>query len=154
MKKSLVLILMILLLVGCSVKVDKKGNNNKEEPITPVETESKVTINLFHWNSCSHCQEEKEWLKGLKEKNKDIFINYYEITEESNLFKSVREALSIPDESVPLTIIGTDYVLGYSGATKTKIMNLIDKYKKLDYCDLVETVKNGEDTSTCFTKNS
>jgi len=152
MKKYLIVILAILLLVGCNVKDtdnSSKNENNKKEEVS-----NYVTVNLFHWNSCSHCKEEITWLEGLKEKRNNLKINYYEVSEQPELVALIREEFGIDNESVPLTVIGTDYVLGFGGAAKTKIMNLIDQYGEFEYCDLVSLVKNGEETEACYQKNN
>ena len=33
-------------------------------------------------------------------------------------------------------------------------MNTIEKYKEVDYCDIVEKIENGEDTLECYDVNN
>ena len=67
MKKLFLFLMAILLITGCSISV-KEDNNPGVEPTKPATKKEKVgendvIVNLFYWNSCSHCHEEMEWLK-------------------------------------------------------------------------------------------
>ena len=147
--KKILIVMLLFILVGCNKTEDK------EEPtVDPKDPEYVVTINLFHWNQCSHCKEEITWLKELDERRDDIKINYYEVNEYPDLVESVREELYVLSEGVPLTVIGTDYILGFGDSTKARITNLIDKYADKDYCDIVSLIINGEDTTECYLQNN
>ena len=159
MKKYLIMLLAVFCLVGCN-KQTKKDNNIIDEPVVideptdpePID-EKIVEINLFHWNQCSHCKDEIAWLTELAERNSYIKINYYEVTEYEELVSKVRKELEIKDQAVPLTVIGSDYILGFGDSTKAKMMNMIEKYHEKDYCDLVTLIVNGEDTEDCYKQN-
>ena len=113
--KKVLIIMLLFLLVGCN-KIE-----DKEEPtVDPKDPEYVVTINLFHWNQCSHCKEEITWLKELDERRDDIKINYYEVNEYPDLVESVREELYVLSEGVPLTVIGTDYILGFGDSSQER----------------------------------
>lgn len=144
MKKVTILIITLLLLVGCS--------KEEKEIEKPIEEVKKVTINLFYWKECGHCHEEIEWLNNLD--NENVKIVKYEVTEYAKLDNDVRAALNAETGSVPLTIIGTEYINGFGTSTRSRIMNLVDKYVDKDYCDLVSTVKNNGDIESCFNKNN
>ena len=146
--KKYIMILLIILLVGCNAKKEKEP----ETPITPVENQ--VVINLFHWSQCSHCQEEIAWLKEIEKRNDYIKINYYEVTEYTDLVAKVRDELGILGDGVPITVIGTDYILGFGDSIKAKMMNLIDKYHEKDYCDIVPLIIDNKDTSECYLQNA
>jgi len=140
--------MLLFILVGC-------GKVKTEEPIVePKEPDNVVVINLFHWNQCSHCKEEITWLKELEKRRDDIKINYYEVTEYTDLVTAVREELYVMGEGVPLTVIGTDYILGFGDSTKARMTNLIDKYSGKDYCDIVSLVKDNKDTEECYLQNN
>lgn len=146
--KKILIVMLLFILVGC-------GKVKTEEPIVePKEPDNVVVINLFHWNQCSHCKEEITWLKELDERRDDIKINYYEVTEYTDLVTAVREELYVMGEGVPLTVIGTDYILGFGDSTKARITNLIDKYSGKDYCDIVSLVKDNKDTEECYLQNN
>lgn len=154
MKKTFVIVICMLLLctVGCSNNKEKE-KENKPEPIKQA-TENQVVINLFHWNQCSHCKEEISWLKGLENKYSYLKVNYFEVGAEEELTSKIRLELNITNSSVPLTVIGTDYIIGFGGSAKAKIMNTIDKYKEFEYCDLVNLVVNNESTLECYNINN
>lgn len=144
MKKVTILIITLLLLVGCS--------KEEKEIEKPTEEVKKVTINLFYMEGCEHCENEREWLEGLN--NENIEIIEYEVYSYPELNYNIRVALNSEMNSVPLTIIGTEYINGFGTSTRSRIMNLVDKYVDKDYCDLVSTVKNNGDIESCFNKNN
>ena len=151
MKKYIIIVLILLLAIGCN-KVENNDNNKKEEK--KVEPTNIVTINLFHWSQCSHCKEEITWLKELEKRKDYIKINYYEVTEYTDLSNAVREELSVLGDGVPLTVIGTDYILGFGDSTKARLTNLIEKYHEKEYCDIVPLIQNNQDTTDCYLQNA
>ena len=159
--KTLILFIIIFAVILCAFGINEYFFNNsndndndiKETPIVEV-NENVVVVNLFHWSECSHCQEEIEWLKEVEKRNDKIKVNYYEVTEYEDLVNQVRTELGIMGEGVPLTVIGSDYILGFSDSMKARIMNLVDKYQEKDYCDIVPLIENSEDTTNCYVQNS
>ncbi len=148
--KKYVILLLILFTFGCNKTTKNEENNNKPTPVS----ENVVEINLFHWSQCSHCQEEIAWLKEIEKRKDYIKINYYEVTEYTELSDKVREELAVLGDGVPLTVIGTDYILGFGDSTKARLMNLIEKYHEKDYCDIVSLVSEGKDTTECYLQNA
>ena len=90
----------------------------------------------------------------MEKRNDYIKVNYYEVTEYEDLVEQVRTELGVMGDGVPLTVIGSEYILGFGDSMKARIMNLIDKYKGKDYCDIVSLVEKNEDTTSCYTQNS
>lgn len=131
---------------GCESSNNSNNSNNKEK-------DTKLNVYLFHWEQCSHCKDEIAWLETIRDTN-NINVIYYEVTEYSSLVSEVRSELGITDEYIPLTVIGTEYYVGFSGAIKTKIMDLINKYNDTDHCDVVDLVVKGKDTTDCYIKNN
>ena len=117
--------------------------------INNVSAKEAVVINVFHSESCSHCKEEIEYINTLS----NVEVNLYEITNNNNLVSGVRKALKIENSYVPLTVVGSHYLIGYNDDIKEKINRLIDGYTNESYCDLVSAVKSGESISECFLKN-
>lgn len=154
MKKILVFILLSFLIVGCQDKETNKEEVKKDPEVQIDEKGDKVVVNLFYWTGCSHCHDEKEWLETLEANNDYLKVNYYEVTEYDELVTSVRNEFLIEGSSVPLTVIGTDYFIGFGNSSKARIMNTIEKYKEVDYCDIVEKIENGEDTLECYDVNN
>ena len=110
----------------------------------------KVTINLFHSYTCPHCKEEIEWLESIKD-DYDIEINYYEKDEYPELLKETRKNLNIDNTYTPLTVIGTDYIIGFSSVTKEDILDMIESYEDKEYCDIVS--RGDVSVSDCFKIN-
>lgn len=154
MRKVLLLIVFCLLIVGCNNNKQNKDDVLKEPEVQINEDEDKVIINLFYWESCSHCHEEIGWLETIERNYDYLAVKYYEVEEYTELVDNVRNELAIEGSSVPLTVIGTDFFIGFGGSAKAKIMNTIEKYSGHDYCDLVNLIKNNEDTGSCFDKNN
>lgn len=110
---------------------------------------AKVNVYLFHSDSCPHCKREIEYLKTLD----DVNVKYYEVSSYSNLLSKVRKELNIKESSVPLTIIGSDYVIGYSDEIKNNIDSMIESYSEKEHCDVVEDIIQNKNIKSCVDKN-
>lgn len=115
----------------------------------PFVNASEVNVYLFHSNSCPHCKSEIEFLNTLD----DVNIKKYEVSTYSKLDLKVRDKLEIKETSVPLTIIGSDYVIGFNEDIKEQIINMIDSYSKQDYCDVVDLIIKNKDINDCLKEN-
>ena len=109
----------------------------------------KVTINLFYSSTCPHCKAEKLFLDKLD----NVEVKKYEVSAYPTLTKDVMKNLSIKESSVPITVIGSDYIIGYSDEIQSDIFDMIDSYSKKDYCDVVDTTINEENIEECLKKN-
>ena len=118
-------------------------------PFCNVFAKEDVTIYLFYSSSCPHCKSEKEYLATLE----DIEIKQYEVGTYSKLLTKVNNKLGIKESYVPITIIGSDYVIGYSDEIKSQIDGMIDAYSKKEHCDIVDLIIENKDTSKCFEMN-
>lgn len=110
---------------------------------------SGIDVYLFHSNTCPHCKSEIEFLSTID----NINIKKYEIGTYSKLLTKVRDSLDIKESSVPLTVIGSDYVIGFNEDTKNQILDMIDSYSKADYCDIVDDVISNKNTDDCIKQN-
>ncbi|MBQ9319067.1 MAG: hypothetical protein IJR82_05490 [Bacilli bacterium] len=111
-----------------------------------------VDVYLFHSDSCPHCAKEREYLESIK-KDEGLNIHYYEVSEFANITDKVRDNLSIGNSYVPLTIIGSDYIIGFSDNTKKEIEELIDSYRNTDYCSVVKVILSDGDVDECIKQN-
>lgn len=111
-----------------------------------------VDVYLFHSDSCPHCAKEREYLEKIK-KSEGLNIHYYEVSESADITDKVRKRLGIDNGYVPLTIVGSDYIIGYSDNTKKEINELIDSYRNTDYCSVVKTILNDGDVDECIEQN-
>ncbi len=111
------------------------------------------TIYLFYSEDCQFCQREKAWLNSLVGKRADLRVQYYEVHENEELTKKVRKALDIENGYIPLTVVGSDYFIGYNESIGEDILDALSHYKGKDFCDLVPLVLEGKSTSGCRIKN-
>ncbi len=173
MKKIFLLILVIITLTSCS-KDNKSVNLNdikqKEEELKnyliKVVEESKiiidennkastdkVTLTLFYLDTCPHCHDELKWLSEIKNQYKNLNIVKYEVSKNEELYDLVLEKMKIDSYYVPLNIIGNYYNIGFDDDLKKEYLDIIDKYSKGKYCDVVSAIKNNKDVENCIKKN-
>ena len=115
----------------------------------PFVSAKKVTINLFYSSTCPHCKAEKQFLATLD----DVEVKKYEVSAYPTLTREVMDNLNIKESSVPITIIGSDYIIGYSDEIQSDIFDMIDSYSKKDYCDSVDTIIADGNIKSCLNKN-
>ena len=146
MNKIKMLIIAFLLFIPFIVTADETDINKE------------LRLYLFHQESCPHCQKEIEYLEELKEEYSNLDIVTYEISKnEMNYNFYIKVANKINDNldkkqqlsigSVPFTIIGTDFYVGFEVSQKDSIKKSIDKFLKNDIVDVVSMIKNEEDIS-------
>ena len=132
MKKILIIIISILLLLPLNTNA---LNKNYKDIVSNIvgETieEEKINIYLFYSDSCPHCHDELEHLNNLDKKYTDnINIYKYEVTKNNNnkvLMNTVKTLFDIDSSGVPFTVIGEEYIYGFS-KNSTEIEYLLDKY--------------------------
>lgn len=97
--------------------------------------EDNIVLYLFHGEECPHCNEEREWLKTIKNKYDNLEFVYYEVwhNEENSLYlKDVFNKLEVKKNSIPFTVIGDKYYIGFSDSIKEEIENTIRYYLEID----------------------
>lgn len=110
---------------------------------------NKVNLYLFYSSTCPHCHAEIEWLNTIKSDYSYLNIVEYEASDNFSFYEAVVEQMQINDYHVPLTIIGSDYYVGFSESKKDNIISLIEQYSKIEHCDMVDTIKNDGDITKC-----
>ncbi len=168
MKKILVVILISTLLVGCSSekKIDSTNRNTSSNTNTNVDSntntntnsnsnEGKYVVNfyLFHSETCSHCQSEIRWLNSIEKDYPYLKVHYYEASKNVELYEKVKSELDISSDSVPLTIIGNDYYVGFSDAKGRKFLRIIKEESTKDRCDVVDAIINNKNVTECIEHN-
>ena len=112
-----------------------------------------VNLYLFHSSTCPHCKEERAYLKKLKKKYDYLKVKEYEVHDSALVTEKVRDSLGIKESYVPITVIGSDYIIGFSSATKDDIESLIKEYNDTDYCDAINYIIKDKDYKKCMDKN-
>ncbi len=113
-----------------------------------VSAKEPVKIYFFHGNECPHCKEEEKYLEKLEKKYENLKIVKYEVWNHKDnafLMKRVAQKFNINANSVPLTIISSTVISGFSDSTKTKIERAIHFYQenKKYNKDYVKQIKDG-----------
>ena len=117
---------------------------------TNFEMDKYMNIYIFS-NSEEEIKEEKAYIENLEINDLELRINNYNIEEHKDLYNKVKEELKIKTNKLPLTIIGSNYLIGFN---ENKITKMINTYNEEDnYCDLTNKIINNEDTSNCLKEN-
>ena len=136
MKKLKLFIISIILIFSYTLVVEAKD----------------VDVYFFHSDSCPHCAKEKTYLESIKD-DMGINIHYYEVNENPDIIDRVRDNLNINNYYVPLTIIGSDYLIGFGDNTQDEINDLINSYRNTNYCSIVKVILNDDNIQECLEKN-
>ncbi len=134
--KRILLFFFLLMLFPTFVFGLSANYEDKAGAIVGVNEEEKVHLYLFHSADCSHCAAERKWLDGISDDYKDYLTVYeYEVTYDEgnyNIFMDVTDGMNIPNQTVPVTIIGDKYYSGFSDSTASLIESQIKEYAELD----------------------
>ena len=137
MKKGLRILFSIVILFTC---------------LSIVKAKDYVDLYLFHSDSCPHCKAEIKYLKNLDYDY--LKIHYYEVSKYPKLVDKVRKAYDIDNSYVPLTIVGSDYIIGYSENTNDKLTDLIESYHEQGGgYNVVNKIIKGKQYKKDFKKN-
>lgn len=113
-----------------------------------------IKVYVISNDECKNCDSEKEWLKEIRSEYVRLSIYDIDINSDEELVKKVKELLSIQTDNVPITIIGTNYFIGFDDNLKEQIKTAISSYYEKDnYCDIITKLQNNEDTKGCIKLN-
>lgn len=144
MKNKLKLLLLLLVLIPFNIFAISKDYKDVVYNITNEKVDKdKINLYFFRMDGCPHCAEEEKWLENIKDKYGDYLNIYdYEIKNSNKnreYYYNVKKVLN--DEitkSVPYTVIGETYFVGFSETISEQIEN---KIKEL----IDENVKSSND---------
>jgi len=129
--------------------------------ISNANAEETVKLYLFYNYDCPHCANEKVYLEKLQEEYSNLEIIKYEIKKDEDnkeLLSGFLEKQEWDINAVPLTIIGTNYFVGYNDDIASKIRCAINYYSEVEHRDLVGeylgTTEVREDLTDLFDYNS
>ena len=99
--------------------------------------EDKINVYFFYGDGCPHCAKEEVFLDSLEDKYGDsIQVFRYETWKDShntNMMFSAKKILGISEnKSVPFTVIGTEYNLGFNDYVGEKIESQIASYLEIE----------------------
>lgn len=135
MKKILVLIISLFFFIPISVMALNKDYEDVTANIVNKKIEeNKINIYLFYSYTCPHCHDEIEYFKELEKKYENkINIYKYEVLKNKDnaaLMKTTKNLFDVSSTGVPFTVIGKEYILGFSETTKDQIEYILDNYLK------------------------
>jgi thiol-disulfide isomerase/thioredoxin len=100
--------------------------------IIPSHVNAETNVYFFRGEGCPHCAKEEIYLTELAQQNPNIKIYDFEIYQNKDnvtLLKKAAAEIGFTVSGVPVTIIGTDYTIGFSETTTPqKIEALLAKY--------------------------
>ena len=126
-----------------------KENNSKKDTDTQIKdtyvrdenTNNKVTVYLFRGEGCPHCESAENYFKTILGKYDYLEIKAIEIwnnDKNNELAEKVASDLKIELEGVPLIVIGTYNVTGFSEKMEEELETEIEKaHKNKNYQDMV-----------------
>ena len=106
-----------------------------------------IKVYFFNGDGCPHCKEENKFLEKMKDKYPKIKVEKYEVWNNKDnqmLMEKVKNKMDISENGVPLTIIGSTYVIGYTESFNDEIERIINFYLENNnkYSDVVGSIKN------------
>jgi thiol-disulfide isomerase/thioredoxin len=118
------LIIAVLVLLTTSVPGTASGIQRDSLPPKP----PGITVYLFWGNGCPHCEKEKDFLKGLKERYPGMEVKDYEVWyDRANkaFFERIMHSVRAQAAAVPATVVGKKLFIGFTEQTATAIENAI-----------------------------
>ena len=155
MKNKIVVLITVILSISIVVLISNNMKDNKEIKLTDMTennisySKEKINIYLFYGEGCPHCEELKNYLNSLDNKEKSYFDIYtFEVWNNSTnqqFMKESAKSLNKEVSGVPFLIIGNKTFEGYNESMNIKIKKAIKtKYKlngKNDYYKKYKSAK-------------
>ena len=142
MKNKIVVLITVILSISIVVLISNNMKDNKEIKLTDMTennisySKEKINIYLFYGEGCPHCEELKNYLNSLDNKEKSYFDIYtFEVWNNSTnqqFMKDSAKYLNKEVSGVPFLIIGNNTFEGYNESMNTKIEKAIKTEYKLN----------------------
>ncbi len=142
MKNKIILLITVILSISIVVLISNNMKDNDEIKLTDMTEENisyskeKINIYLFYGEGCPHCEELKNYLNSLDNKEKSYFDIYtFEVWNNSTnqqFMKESAKSLNKEVSGVPFLIIGNKTFEGYSESMNIKIKKAIETEYKLN----------------------
>ena len=138
MKKFLVTLiaLVVFLMPFDCLAISKKYEDKVAKTVNVKVEKNKINLYLFYGKECPHCEEERKWLKTVKEDYKD-YVNVYEFEvwhndKNKDKMETLKAAFGEKKAGVPFTVIGDTEYVGYSESLSSVLDKKIREYAGLD----------------------
>lgn len=115
-----------------------------------VEASDTINVYLFRGATCEHCHDALEYINEHREEIPDnVEIITYEVwrnSDNSTFHNEVAKALGLDEDdynTVPLFVVGDEYILGYGTGTWEELFEFAENYASSDdYEDIVANTRN------------
>lgn len=142
MKNKIIVLITVILSISIVVLISNNMKDNKEIKLTDMTennisySKEKINIYLFYGEGCPHCEELKNYLNSLDNKEKSYFNIYtFEVWNNSTnqqFMKDSAKYLNKEVSGVPFLIIGNKTFEGYNESMNIKIKKTIKTEYKLN----------------------
>lgn len=142
MKNKIIVLIIAILSISILVLISNNMKDNNEIKLTDMTEENisyskeKINIYLFYGEGCPHCEELKNYLNSLDNKEKSYFNIYtFEVWNNSTnqqFMKDSAKSLNKEVSGVPFLIIGNKIFEGYNESMNAKIEKAIETEYKLN----------------------
>ena len=142
MKNKIVVLITVILSISIVVLISNNMKDNKEIKLTDMTennisySKEKINIYLFYGEGCPHCEELKNYLNSLDNKEKSYFDIYtFEVWNNSTnqqFMKESAKSLNKEVSGVQFLIIGNKTFEGYNESMNIKIKKAIKTEYKLN----------------------
>lgn len=150
MIKRFALFLIVLLFVSTGLALPANASSKAQNT---------VDIYLFWGDGCPHCAKAKPFLQQLDESSDNVNLHMYEVYHNSvnqKLLQDVTSYLGVKSSGVPVTIVGDEAFIGYSGdSSGLPIKDRVNECLASGCQDTVKDVISGKTVQkTVNTQNS
>lgn len=134
----------LLLLLPLQGKQEKKNGSDRttlDNSNRPKDSNKKTIIYFFWGKGCPHCEEEKQFLAGLKREHPSLEIREYEVwynKENAGLMAAMLRAHDVRSSGVPVTFVRDQVFPGFTEHSRASIEKAIKE------CSLVPCGDPGE----------
>jgi glutaredoxin len=115
-------------------------------PARAQEESTDLNLYLFWSKNCPHCTKEKIFLESLVQKYPQLKVNLHEISnsQSAKLLQKAARLLSADTGSIPFTIIGDNYIVGYQDeeTTGSQIESLVKNCLETNACPDILSSEN------------
>ena len=142
MKNKIIVLITVILSISIVVLISNNMKDNKEIKLTDMTennksySKEKINIYLFYGEGCPHCEELKNYLNSLDNKEKSYFDIYtFEVWNNSTnqqFMKESAKSLNKEVSGVPFLIIGNKTFEGFNESMNIKIKKAIKTEYKLN----------------------
>lgn len=122
--------------------------------ITNSSTLSDVRVYIICSKDNNNCDKETKWLKEIENDYTRLLIENIFVDSNKELVDKVKSSLKINKDVDIITIIGSNYFVGYDDNIKLKVEEAINSYSEHDNnCDIVSKIRDNEDIDECIKEN-